>query len=335
MTIHLRKITDANRDAVRALRVRPDQTRFVASVSRSLADAAATPQANPWYRAIYRDDEPVGFVLLSWNVPPDRPGILGRYFLWRLLIDARHQGQGIGRAALTQIADLIRADGGTELRTSYQPGDGEPWPFYQRLGFEPPATSTTARSSFASLSPTNEQSVRFQEAAAPAGSLAWVVSSTTGKGGTTMTNTNKTAAGKTYDGFTAEERGAMKERAKELKSATRRGAKGDQESAVLAKIAEMPEADRAIGERLHAIIKASAPALSPTLWYGQPAYAKNGKVVCFFQSAHKFNTRYATFGFNEEANLDDGTVWPTAFALTKLTAKDEATIGALVKKAAS
>jgi hypothetical protein len=104
---------------------------------------------------------------------------------------------------------------------------------------------------------------------------------------------------------------------------------------VLAKIAEMPEPDRALGERLHAIIKASAPALSPRLWYGMPAYAEGGKVVCFFQSAQKFKTRYATFAFSDEANLDDGAMWPTAFALTKLTAADEARIGALVKKAVS
>jgi uncharacterized protein YdhG (YjbR/CyaY superfamily) len=139
-----------------------------------------------------------------------------------------------------------------------------------------------------------------------------------------------TATGKTYEGFTDEERGAMKERAKELKTA-----KADGESAVLAKIAEMPEPDRVLGERLHAVIKASAPTLSPKLWYGMPAYAKDGKVVCFFQSAQKFKTRYATFGFNAEANLDDGTMWPTAYALTELTADDEARIAALVKKAVS
>jgi uncharacterized protein YdhG (YjbR/CyaY superfamily) len=138
------------------------------------------------------------------------------------------------------------------------------------------------------------------------------------------------ATGKTYEGFTDEERGAMKERAKELKAA-----KADGESAVLAKIAEMPEPDRVLGERLHAVIRASAPTLSPKLWYGMPAYAKDGKVVCFFQSAQKFKTRYATFGFNAEANLDEGTMWPTAYALTELTADDEARIGALVKKAVS
>jgi uncharacterized protein YdhG (YjbR/CyaY superfamily) len=137
---------------------------------------------------------------------------------------------------------------------------------------------------------------------------------------------------KKYDGFTDEERGAMKERAKELKAAAR---KADAESDVLAKIAEMTESDRALAERIHAIVKASAPDLSPKLWYGMPAYAKNGKIVCFFQCAQKFNTRYATFGFNDTAHLDEGTMWPTAFALTRLTAADEARIGALAKKAAS
>jgi uncharacterized protein YdhG (YjbR/CyaY superfamily) len=147
-----------------------------------------------------------------------------------------------------------------------------------------------------------------------------------------------TATGKTYDGFTDEERGAMKERAKELKAEARRGAraakdKADGERDVLAKIAEMPEPDRVLAERLHAIIKASAPALSPKTWYGMPAYARDGKVVCFFTSADKFKSRYATFGFNDEANLDEGAMWPTSFALTELTAADEARIGALVKKA--
>ena len=145
-----------------------------------------------------------------------------------------------------------------------------------------------------------------------------------------------TATGKKVKGFTDEERAAMKERAQELKVEDRANKnKADRESAVLAKIAEMPEPDRAMGERLHAIIKASAPALSPRLWYGMPAYAKDGKVVCFFQSAQKFKTRYATFGFNDPANLDEGTMWPTAFALTELTAADEKRIGALVKKAVS
>jgi uncharacterized protein YdhG (YjbR/CyaY superfamily) len=141
-----------------------------------------------------------------------------------------------------------------------------------------------------------------------------------------------TPTGKTFEGFTDEERAAMKERAKELKAAER---KADGERDVLAKIAEMPEPDRAMADRLHAIIKASAPALSPKTWYGMPAYAKDGKVVCFFQSAQKFNSRYATFGFNDTANLDEGAMWPTAFALTELTAADEARIAALVKKAVS
>ena len=136
-----------------------------------------------------------------------------------------------------------------------------------------------------------------------------------------------------YEGFTEEERGAMKERAKELKASARRGKKGDEESDVLAKIAEMPESDRVIAERLHALIKAIAPDLSPKTWYGMPGYAKDGKVVCFFTAAAKFKSRYATFGFNDVAKLDEGTMWPTAFALTELTADDEARIGALVKKA--
>ena len=138
--------------------------------------------------------------------------------------------------------------------------------------------------------------------------------------------------------FTDEERVALKERAQEQKAAARRGPRADRvdgESAVLAKIAQMPEPDRAMGERLHAVIKASAPALSPRLWYGMPAYAKDGKVVCFVQSAQKFKTRYATLGFSDDANLDEGTMWPTAFALAELTAADEATIGALVKIAVS
>jgi uncharacterized protein YdhG (YjbR/CyaY superfamily) len=135
---------------------------------------------------------------------------------------------------------------------------------------------------------------------------------------------------KTYDGFTAEERGAMKERAKELKAAASRE---DAEKDLLAKIAEMSPPDRVMAERLHAIVKANAPGLEPKLWYGMPAYAKGGKIVCFFQPAQKFKTRYATLGFNDEANLDDGAMWPTAFALTKLTAADEKRISALVKKA--
>jgi uncharacterized protein YdhG (YjbR/CyaY superfamily) len=149
---------------------------------------------------------------------------------------------------------------------------------------------------------------------------------------------NTTAIGKTSPGFTAEERAAMKDRVQELRAAARRGpraAKPDEESAVLAKIAEMPKPDRAMAQRLHAIIKASGAELSPRTWYGMPAYAKDGKVVCFFRSAQKFNTRYATLGFSDKANLDEGTMWPTDFALTKLTAADEARIGALVKKAVS
>jgi uncharacterized protein YdhG (YjbR/CyaY superfamily) len=145
------------------------------------------------------------------------------------------------------------------------------------------------------------------------------------------------ATGKTSQGWTDEERAAMKARSRELKTEARRGAragKADGERDVLAKIAELPEPDRVMAERLHAVIKASAPALAPKLWYGMPAYARDDKVVCFFTAASKFNTRYATFGFNDTANLDDGTMWPTSFALTELTAADEATIGALVKKAA-
>jgi uncharacterized protein YdhG (YjbR/CyaY superfamily) len=129
-------------------------------------------------------------------------------------------------------------------------------------------------------------------------------------------------------GFTAEERAAMKERAKELKAQA-------SESAVLAKIAEMPKPDRTMGERLHEIIKVSAPSLSPKTWYGMPAYAKDGKVVCHFQSAKKFNSRYATLGFSDEANLDEGAMWPTSFALKELSGAEEARIGALVKKAVS
>jgi uncharacterized protein YdhG (YjbR/CyaY superfamily) len=147
-----------------------------------------------------------------------------------------------------------------------------------------------------------------------------------------------TASDEKFQGLTDEERGAMKERTKELKAEARRGpraGKADGESEVLAKIAEMVEPDRALAERLHAIITASAPALAPKTWYGMPAYAKDGKVVCFFQSAQKFKSRYATFGFNDSANLDDGAMWPVAFALTELTAADEARIAALVKKAAS
>src|SRR2546421_7933499 len=141
-----------------------------------------------------------------------------------------------------------------------------------------------------------------------------------------------TAAKKRREGFTDEEKGAMKERAKEMKAAADRA---DVESEVLAKIAEMPETDRAMAKRLHAIIKASAPGLSPKTWYGMPAYAKDGKVVCFFQSGQRFKTRYATFGFSDKANLDEGSMWPTSFALKELTATEEARISALVKKAVS
>ena len=137
-----------------------------------------------------------------------------------------------------------------------------------------------------------------------------------------------TAIGKKFKGFTDEERAAMKDRVQELKADKANG-----ESAVLAKIAEMREPDRAMAKRLHAIIKASAPALSPKLWYGMPAYAKDDKVVCFFQSAQKFKTRYATFGLSDKANLDEGAMWPVAFALKELTLAEEARIGALVKKA--
>jgi uncharacterized protein YdhG (YjbR/CyaY superfamily) len=132
-------------------------------------------------------------------------------------------------------------------------------------------------------------------------------------------------------GFTADERAAMQERVRELKAA--RGGKADGERDVLAKIAEMPKADRALAERVHAIVKANAPALSPRTWYGMPAYAKDGKVVCHFQSAHKFKSRYATLGFSDQANLDKGDVWPVAFALKELTAAEERKIAALVKKA--
>jgi len=148
----------------------------------------------------------------------------------------------------------------------------------------------------------------------------------------------KRTTGGRSKGFTDEELAAMKERGRELKSAERRvrqAGKADGESDVLAKIAEMPESDRALAERLHAIIKAAAPDLSPRTWYGMPAYAKDGKLVCHFQSAQKFKTRYATLGFSDQANLDDGTMWPTAFALTKLTAADEARIADLVRKAVS
>ena len=146
----------------------------------------------------------------------------------------------------------------------------------------------------------------------------------------------RSTTGKASRGFTDEERAAMKERVQELKAAARRGPgahEADGERDVLTKIAEMPGPDRAMAERLHAIIRASAPALSPKTWYGMPAYAKGGNVVCFFQSAQKFKTRYATLGFSDKANLDEGHLWPTAFALKELTAAEEAKIGALVQKA--
>jgi uncharacterized protein YdhG (YjbR/CyaY superfamily) len=148
----------------------------------------------------------------------------------------------------------------------------------------------------------------------------------------------KRTTGKASKGFTDEERAAMRERAQELKAEARRGpraGKADGESDVLAKIAEMPEPDRAMAERLHALITASAPDLVPKTWYGMPAYAKDGKVVCYFTAASKFNSRYATLGFNDDAHLDDGTMWPTSFALTELTAETEARIAALLKKAVS
>ena len=156
------------------------------------------------------------------------------------------------------------------------------------------------------------------------------------RNGTQKSATSTTASGKTSKGFTSEERVAMKERAQELKAEARANkSKADGERDVLAKIAEMKGPDRAMAKRLHAIVTASAPALAPKTWYGMPAYAKDGKVVCFFQSAQKFNTRYATFGFSDKANLDKGAMWPTSFALKELTAADEAKIGALVKKAVS
>jgi uncharacterized protein YdhG (YjbR/CyaY superfamily) len=154
----------------------------------------------------------------------------------------------------------------------------------------------------------------------------------TAKKATQKSAKSTTAIGKTSKGFTDDERAAMKERAQELRAEAN---KADGESALLAKIAEMQGSERAMAKRLHAIIKASAPALSPKTWYGMPAYAKDGKVVCFFQSAQKFKSRYATFGFSDEANLDEGAMWPTSFALKELTAAEEAKIGALVKKAVS
>jgi uncharacterized protein YdhG (YjbR/CyaY superfamily) len=156
-----------------------------------------------------------------------------------------------------------------------------------------------------------------------------------------MTDTQKSATrsgsdDETSKRFTADERAAMQERAKELKAEARSLAgRADGERDLLAKIAEMPESDRAMAERIHAIVKANAPALMPKTWYGMPAYARDGKVVCFFKAADKFKSRYATFGFEEDASLDEGTMWATSWALTGLTAADEAKIGALVKKAVS
>ena len=147
---------------------------------------------------------------------------------------------------------------------------------------------------------------------------------------------SSTAVDEPSQGFTDEERAAMRERAREVKAESRRGSKPnreDDEAAVLAKIAEMPQADRALGERLHAVIKASAPSLSPKLWYGMPAYALDGKVVCFFQNAQKFKTRYSTLGFSDLARLDDGALWPTSYALTELTPEVEEKVSALVKRA--
>ncbi|HEV3456744.1 MAG TPA: DUF1801 domain-containing protein [Thermoanaerobaculia bacterium] len=158
------------------------------------------------------------------------------------------------------------------------------------------------------------------------------------KKATQKSSKSTTATGKKPRGFTDEERAAIREHLQELRADTRRGRgvdKGDEENAVLAKIAALPQPDRALAERLHAIIKANAPSLSPKTWYGMPAYAKEGKVVCFFQSGQKFKARYATLGFSDKANLDEGHMWPTAFALKELTAAEEAKIGALVRKAVS
>ena len=158
------------------------------------------------------------------------------------------------------------------------------------------------------------------------------------KKGTQRSAKSTTASENAFKGLTEEERAAMKDRTQELKAAARRSpraAEADVESDVLAKIAEMTESDRAMAEGIHAVIKATAPSLSPRLWYGMPAYAKDGKVVCFFQPAQKFKSRYATFGFNDTSNLDDGDMWPVAYALKELTPADEAKIAALVKKAVS
>jgi len=137
MTISLRKIDDANRSVVLALSVAPDQEAYVGTVSSALEDAEAYPQASPWYRAIYVEDTPVGFVMISWNVVPKPPEIFGPWFLWKLLIDTRYQHNGYGRATVNRIAELVQAEGGVELLTSYVEGENEPWPFYERLGFRP------------------------------------------------------------------------------------------------------------------------------------------------------------------------------------------------------
>jgi uncharacterized protein YdhG (YjbR/CyaY superfamily) len=152
---------------------------------------------------------------------------------------------------------------------------------------------------------------------------------------TQKSSKSATASGRKPTGFSDEERAAARERVEEMKAEARRGSRADGESDVLAKIAALPQPDRAMAERLHAIIKANTPALSPKTWYGMPAYAKDGNVVCFFQSAQKFKTRYATLGFSDKAKLDEGLLWPTAFALKELTAAEEAKIVALIKKAVS
>ncbi|NEB76465.1 DUF1801 domain-containing protein [Streptomyces sp. SID14478] len=154
-----------------------------------------------------------------------------------------------------------------------------------------------------------------------------------------MTKTEQTAdRSAAYDGFTDEERGAMKERARELKASARRGSRAEKaaqdEAAVIAKIAEMEEGDRGLAERIHALVKENAPELAPKLWYGMPAYARDGKVVCFFQDAKKFKSRYATLGFSDQAHLDEGVLWPTTYALKELTARGETAIAELVRRAA-
>ncbi len=146
---------------------------------------------------------------------------------------------------------------------------------------------------------------------------------------------SKKASGKKAEGFSDEERAAMKERAQELKAERSRKKQADAEAEVLARIAEMPEPDRSLGQRLHELIRATGPDLVPRLWYGMPAYSKDGKVLCFFQNAEKFKTRYSTLGFNDVANLDDGAMWPTAYAVTELTPAEEKVISGLVKKAVS